>query len=341
MKVATGGFRENEEVAVSIDSPRRQGLRQHHTGTHLLHAALRRILGTHVTQAGSLVAPDHLRFDFAHGAQVKDREIEQVEELVNEHVQANTPVTNAEMDLDAALAAGAMALFGEKYGDRVRVVKIGDFSTELCGGTHLDTTGQIGFFKVAEEGAVASGVRRIEAVAGTAAVEAVARRERVLREVADILKVGAEEAPQRLRKLLDEQKTLERQLAEMETRLARGRADDLVASARQVNGIAVVAGRIDGLDPDGLRAVADTLRDRLGSGVVCVGSVVDGKVNLVAAVTKDLVKRFPAGKLIQEVAQAAGGRGGGRPDLAQAGAPDPGRLDAALALVSEWVARQP
>jgi alanyl-tRNA synthetase len=341
VKVGAGGFRENEEVAVSIDSPRRQGLRQHHTGTHLLHAALRRILGTHVTQAGSLVAPDHLRFDFSHGAHVKDREIEQIEEVVNEQVQANTPVTNAEMDLNEALAAGAMALFGEKYGDRVRVVKIGDFSTELCGGTHLDTTGQIGFFKVAEEGAVASGVRRIEAVAGTAAVETVARRERVLREVADILKVGAEEAPQRLRRLLDEQKTLERQLAEMETKLARGRADDLVASAREVNGVAVVAGRIDGLDPDGLRAVADTLRDRLGSGIVCVGSVVDGKVNLVAAVTKDLVKRFSAGKLIQEVAQAAGGRGGGRPDLAQAGAPDPGRLDAALALVPQWVARQP
>ena len=340
VKVAAGGFHENEEVAVSIDSPRRQGLRQHHTGTHLLHAALRRILGTHVTQAGSLVAPDHLRFDFSHGAAVKEREVEQIEELVNEQVQANTPVTNAEMDLNEALAAGAMALFGEKYGDRVRVVKIGDFSTELCGGTHLDATGQIGFFKVAEQGAVAAGVRRIEALAGTAAVEAVARRERVLREVADILKVGAEEAPQRLRKLLDEQKALERQLAELETKRARGKADDLVASARQVNGVAVVAGRIDGLDPDGLRAVADTLRDRLGSGVVCVGSVLDGKVNLVAAVTKDLVKRFPAGKLIQEVAQAAGGRGGGRPDLAQAGAPDPSRLDAALALVSDWVARQ-
>ena len=340
VKVGAGGFHEDEDVAVSIDSPRRQGLRQHHTGTHLLHAALRKILGTHVTQAGSLVAPDHLRFDFSHGGQVKDREIEQIEELVNEQVQANTPVTNSEMDLHEALAAGAMALFGEKYGDRVRVVKIGDFSTELCGGTHLDATGQIGFFKVAEQGAVAAGVRRIEAVTGTAAVEAVARRERVLREIADILKVGADEAPQRLRKLLDEQKTLERQLAEMETKLARGKADDLVASARQVNGVAVIAGRIDGLDPDGLRAVADTLRDRLGSGVVCVGSVVDGKVNLVAAVTKDLIKRFPAGKLIQEVAQAAGGRGGGRPDLAQAGAPDPSRLDAALALVSDWVARQ-
>jgi alanyl-tRNA synthetase len=340
VKVRQGGLREGEDVAVSIDSPRRQGLRQHHTGTHLLHAALRRVLGTHVTQAGSLVAPDRLRFDFSHGASMKDREIEQIEELVNEQVQANTPVTHAEMDLQAALAAGAMALFGEKYGERVRVVRIGDFSTELCGGTHLDATGQLGFFKVAEEGAVASGVRRIEAVAGTAAVEAVARRERVLREIADILKIGAEEAPQRLRKLLDEHKALERRLAEMETRLALGRTDDLVAAARQVNGVAVVAGRIDGLDPDGLRALADTLRDRLGSGVVCVGSVTGGKVSLVAAVTKDLTKRFPAGKLIQEVAQAAGGRGGGRPDLAQAGAPDPGRLDGALALVPDWVARR-
>ena len=340
VKVRQGGLREGEDVAVSIESPRRLGLRQHHTGTHLLHAALRNVLGTHVSQAGSLVAPDHLRFDFSHGGAVKDREVEQIEELVNEQVQANTPVTHREMDLKEALAAGAMALFGEKYGDRVRVVKIGEFSTELCGGTHLDATGQIGFFKVAEEGAVASGVRRIEAVAGTAAVEAVARRERVLREIADILKIGAEEAPQRLRKLLDEQKALERQLAEMETKLARGKADDLVATARQVNGVAVVAGRIDGLDADGLRAVADTLRDRLGSGVVCVGSVLDGKVNLVAAVTKDLVKRFPAGRLIQEVAQAAGGRGGGRPDLAQAGAPDPSKLDGALALVHDWVGRQ-
>jgi alanyl-tRNA synthetase len=340
VKVRQGGLREGEDVAIAIESPRRLGLRQHHTGTHLLHAALRKILGTHVSQAGSLVAPDHLRFDFSHGGAVKDREIEQIEELVNEQVQANTPVTHTDMNLKEALAAGAMALFGEKYGDRVRVVKIGDFSTELCGGTHLDATGQIGFFKVAEEGAVASGVRRIEAVAGTAAVEAVARRERVLREIADILKIGPEEAPQRLRKLLDEQKALERQLAEMETKLARGKADDLVASARQVNGVAVVAGRIDGLDADGLRAVADTLRDRLGSGVVCVGSVLDGKVNLVAAVTKDLVKRFPAGKLIQEVAQAAGGRGGGRPDLAQAGAPDASKLDSALALVPDWVGRQ-
>jgi alanyl-tRNA synthetase len=340
VKVRQGGFREGEEVAITVDSPRRQGLRQHHTGTHLLHAALRKVLGTHVTQAGSLVAPDHLRFDFSHGGSVKDREIEQIEELVNEQVQANTPVTYSEMNLQEALSAGAMALFGEKYGDRVRVIKIGEFSTELCGGTHLDATGQLGFFKVAEEGAVAAGVRRIEAVAGAAAVETVARRERVLKEIADILKISPEDAPQRLRKLLDEQKMLERQLAAMETKLARSKADDLVAAARQVQGVAVVAGRLDGLDADGLRALADTLRDRLGSGVVCIGSAVDGKVSLVAAVTKDLTRRFPAGKLIQEVAQAAGGRGGGRPDLAQAGAPDAGKLDAALALVYDWVGRQ-
>ena len=337
--VRTGGLRENEDVAVTVESPRRQGLRQHHTGTHLLHAALRRVLGTHVSQAGSLVAPDHLRFDFSHGASVKDREIEEVEELVNEQVQNNVPVTYTEMELKEALAAGAMALFGEKYGERVRVFKIGDFSTELCGGTHLDATGQIGFFKVADEGAVASGVRRIEAVAGTAAVEAVARQERVLKEIGDILKIAPAEAPQRLRKLLDEQRALEKQLAELEGRLARSKAQDLVAGARQVNGVAVVAGRVDGLDADGLRALADTLRDRLGSGIVCIGSAVDGKVNLVAAVTRDLTKRFPAGKLIQEVAKAVGGGGGGRPDLAQAGGKEPDKLDGALALVYDWVSR--
>jgi len=339
VKVRAGGFHENEDVAVAVETPRRLGLRQHHTGTHLLHAALRRVLGTHVGQAGSLVAPDHLRFDFSHGGSVKDREVEQIEELVNEQVQANTPVTHEVMDLEAALASGAMALFGEKYGDRVRVVRIGDFSTELCGGTHLDATGQIGFFKVDTEGAVAAGVRRIEAVAGTAAVEAVARQQRVLREIGDILKIAPPEAPQRLRKLLDEQRTLERQLGELEARLARSRADELVAGARQVNGVAVVAGRIDGLDPDGLRAVADRLRDRLGSGIVCVGSVVDGKVNLVAAVTRDLTRRFHAGKLVQEVARAVGGSGGGRPDLAQAGGKEPARLDSALDGVYDAVAR--
>jgi alanyl-tRNA synthetase len=339
VRVSAGGLREGEDVAVSVTSSRRQGLAQHHTGTHLLHAALRRVLGTHVTQAGSLVAPDHLRFDFSHGASVREREVEQIEELVNEQVQANVAVSRLEMNLDEALRTGAMALFGEKYGDRVRVIRIGEFSTELCGGTHLDQTGQLGFFKVDTEGAVASGVRRIEAVAGTAALEAVIRRERVLREAAEILKIAPGDVPQRLRKLLDEQRALEKELAALQGRLAASKADDLVAAARQVNGVAVVAGRIDGLEAEGLRAVADRLRDRLGSGVVCVGSAVDGRVSLVAAVTKDLTRRVHAGKLIQEVAKAAGGSGGGRPDLAQAGARDATRLDDALELAYDFVAR--
>ena len=339
VRVVRGEFHENEDVAVSVETPRRQRLRQHHTGTHLLHSALRRVLGPHVAQAGSLVAPDHLRFDFSHGAQVKDREIAQIEELVNEQVQANVEVARMEMDLDEALRMGALALFGEKYGDRVRVIKIGDFSTELCGGTHLERTGELGLVKVTTEGAVASGVRRIEAVAGSAALETVARKEAALREAAEILKIAPLEVPKRLAKLLEEQRLLEKQLAAFEVKLARSRAEELVRAARQVNGVAVVTGRIDGLDADGLRAVADTLRDRLGSGVVCVGSVVDGKVNLVAAVTTDLVKRVQAGRLMQEVARAVGGRGGGRPDLAQGGGPDPSRLDDALKLVHDLVAR--
>jgi alanyl-tRNA synthetase len=294
VRIRSGGLRENDDVAVGVEAPRRLGLRQHHTGTHLLHAALRRVLGSHVAQAGSLVAPDHLRFDFSHGSSLKDREVEQIEELVNEQVQANHTVAQLEMDLDEALRTGAVALFGEKYGQRVRVIKIGDFSTELCGGTHLDQTGQIGLLKVATEGAVASGVRRIEAVAGPAALESVARKEAALREAAEILKIAPLDVPQRLRKLLDEQRGLEKRLQDMEAGLARSRAEDLVAAARQVNGVAVIAARLDGLDPDGLRSVADTLRERLGSGVVCVGSVVDGKVNLVAAVTKDLTKRSMA-----------------------------------------------
>ena len=337
--VTQGHLREGEEVAVSVESRRRQGLRQHHTGTHLLHSALRRVLGTHVAQAGSLVAPDHLRFDFSHGASVKDSEVEAVESLVNEQVQANIVVSPAEMDLPEALRSGAMALFGEKYGDRVRVIRIGDFSTELCGGTHLDATGQIGLFKVTDEGAVASGVRRIEAVTGEPALAHVGREEAALRESAGLLKIPPLELPRRLAALLEDQKRLEKQLAQLESKLARSQAGDLVAAAREVAGVPVLAARLDGLDPDGLRSVVDTLRDRLPSGIIVLGSAVDGKVSLVAAVSKDLMKRFPAGRLVQEVAKMVGGGGGGRPDLAQAGGKDASRLDDALATVTGWVER--
>ena len=337
--VEQGGLREGEDVAVSVESPRRQGLRLHHTGTHLLHAALRKVLGTHVTQAGSLVAPDHLRFDVTHPSQIRDRELEQVEEMVNEKVRDNLRVDPIQTDLEQALKMGALALFGEKYGQRVRVIKIGDFSTELCGGTHLDQTGQIGLFKVVSEGAVAAGVRRLTAVTGDAALHYVGREESALREAAGLLKIPPLELPQRLQKLLDGQRLLEKQLESMEGRLAKSRAQDLVAAARQIGGVAVVAARVDGLDQEGLRAVVDSVRDRLGSGVICLGSVKDDKVNLVAAVSKDLTPRFNAGKLIQEVARAVGGGGGGRPDLAQAGGKDPSKLDAALGLVHDWVAR--
>src|SRR4029077_17531247 len=270
--VTQGHLREGEEVAVSVESRRRQGLRQHHTGTHLLHAALRKVLGTHVAQAGSLVAPDHLRFDFSHGSAVKDREVEDVEGLVNEQVQANIVVSPAEMDLQEGLRSGAMALFGEKYGDRVRVIRIGDFSTELCGGTHLDATGQIGLFKVTDEGAVASGVRRIEAVTGEPALAHVGRagdrRGPALRRPGGLLKTPPLELPRRLAALLEDQKRLEKQLAQLETKLARSQEPDRVACARQVAGVPVLAARLDGLDPDGLRSVMDTLRDRLPSGVI-------------------------------------------------------------------------
>ena len=244
------------------------------------------------------MAPDHLRFDFSHGAGLKDNEVEQVEQLVNEQVQANVVVSPSEMDLQDALQSGAMALFGEKYGDRVRVIRIGDFSTELCGGTHLDATGQIGLFKVVNEGAVASGVRRIEAVTGEDALRHVGQEEAALRESAGLLKIPPLELPRRLQKLLDEQKQLEKQLAQLEARLARSRAQELVAVGRaRWRACAVLAARLDGLDPDGLRSVVDTLRERMALGRdLSRQRVVDGKVNLVASVSKDLTGAIPRGQ---------------------------------------------
>ncbi len=336
--VTSGGLREGETVAIAVDSPRRQGLALHHTGTHLLHAALRRVLGTHAAQAGSLVAPDRLRFDFSHGHQVKEGELEEIEGIVNEKVRDNLAVAPFWTDLDRALGMGAIAMFGEKYGDHVRVVKIGDFSTELCGGTHLGHTGEIGVFKIVDEGAVAAGVRRVEAVTAAPALQHIAQTDAALREAAGLLKIGPLEVPKRLQKLLDDQRALEKRISGLETRLAVARAESLAGTARKVNDVAVVAARVDGLDSEGLRAVADTIRDRLGSGVVLVGGVADTKVSLVAAVTKDLTKRYHAGKLIQSVAQVVGGGGGGRPDLAQAGGKDPARLDEALDLVYELIA---
>jgi alanyl-tRNA synthetase len=337
VRVVRGGLREGEEVAVQVESERRLGLALHHTGTHLLHAALHRVLGSHATQAGSLVAPDRLRFDFSHGSQVKDREIAQIEELVNEKVRDNILVNPFWTQLDAALKMGALAMFGEKYGERVRVVKIGDFSTELCGGTHLDQTGQIGLFKVIDEGAVASGVRRIEAVTGTAALQHVEHEGAALRAAADLLKIAPLEVPKRLQKLLDERRGLERQLAQLEFKLATSRVDDFLESAREVNGVTVVTAHVDGLDAEALRALADTVRDRLGSGIVVATTSAPGDVKIVVEVTKDLTHRYHAGKLIAPIAKMAGGGGGGRADLAQAGGKDPAKRDLAVSLVYDLV----
>ncbi len=337
VRVAAGGFHEGEEVAVTVEAPRRQAVRLNHTGTHLLHAALRKVLGAHVTQAGSLVAPDRLRFDFTHPTQVKDQEIEWIQDLVNEKVRDDLEVDRFYTDLDEARRMGALALFGEKYGQRVRVVKIAEFSVELCGGTHLDRTGQVGLFKVTAEGAVAAGTRRIEAVTGVGALQEVAKAESALRESAALLKIPPLELPRRLAKLLEEQKQLEKQLETLEVRLARGRAQEIVAGAREVSGVAVLAARVDGLTAEGLRTVMDSVRERLASGIICLGSVVDGKVALVSSVTKDLIPRFHAGKLVQAVAKSVGGSGGGKPDLAQAGGKLPEKLDEALEMVYRLV----
>ncbi len=341
VKVSQGHLREGEEVAVTVESRRRQGLRLHHTGTHLLHAALRKVLGTHVTQAGSLVAPDHLRFDFSHGASLKESEVQDVENLVNEQVQANIVVSPAEMNLQEALRSGAMALFGEKYGDRVRVIRIGDFSTELCGGTHLDATGQIGLFKVTDEGAVASGVRRIEAVTAQDALAHVGREEAALRESAGLLKIAPLELPRRVAALLEDQKRLEKQLAQLKGERVRDRVQDRVSKVQTVEGVPFLAVQLDGLDPDGLRSAVDTLRAHVPTGIIVVGSTSGEKVNLVASTSKDLTKRFPAGRLVQHIAKIVGGGGGGRPDLAQAGGKDPAKLGEALAAVEDWIKQAP
>ena len=282
-------------MAVSVESPRRQGLRLHHTGTHLLHAALRKVLGTHVTQAGSLVAPDRLRFDFTHAKPVKDRDLEQVEDLVNEAVRENITVDPFWTDLDAALKMGAMALFGEKYGNHVRVIRIGDFSTELCGGTHLDATGQIGLFKVTTEGAVASGVRRLEAVTGHAPPSRTSAR-KSRRSARRPTSSGSRRSSCRAASRSCSTTRRDSRSSSPSWRRASRRVGPRTwsAGARSVAGIPVVVARLDGLDADGLRAVVDSVRERLALGRDrSSGAVTDGKVNLVSAVTKDLTARVP------------------------------------------------
>ncbi len=337
-KVVEGTLAVGAEVAASVDAQRRAAVRLNHSATHLMHAALRRVLGTHVTQKGSLVEPDRLRFDFSHYQPVTLEELREVERLVNAQIRANAPAETRLMGYEAAVASGAMALFGEKYDDEVRVLRIGDFSTELCGGTHVARAGDIGLFKIVSEGGVAAGVRRIEAVTGQGALDWVTGTDQMVREVAALVKSGREDVEDKIRQLIERNRKLEKDLAQAKAKLASGQGDDLSSAAVEVAGIRVVAARLDGADVEGLRVAIDQLKARLQSAAIVLATVEgDDKVVLVAGVTADQAKRIKAGDLVNAVAQQVGGRGGGRPELAQAGGNDPTRLDAALASVVPWV----
>ncbi len=338
-KVVRGAIQAGDKVKLVINAARREATRLSHSATHILHSALREVLGTHVKQAGSLVTPDRLRFDFTHTSPVKDDALERIEDIANTHIRENAVVTNQEMSLNDALKSGALAFFGEKYGERVRVLKMGDFSTELCGGTHVNRTGDIGLFKLKAEAGVASGVRRIEATTGEGALDWVRQREQILKDVSNILKGSEEDAAERVEKLLTQQRELEKQLAQLQSKLAGSQSGDIESRAQKVNGVTVVASRVEGVDDKALREMADRLRDKLQPAVIVLGAVQGDKVVLLAAVSKDVMKSHHAGNIIKQIAPLVGGGGGGRPDFAQAGGKDASRLDEALQKVYELVGK--
>ena len=329
-RVVQGAVQTGDAVHLSIDTPRREAIRLNHSATHIMHSALREILGSHVRQAGSLVTPDRLRFDFTHTSPVKDDVLDEIENLVNHHIRENAAVTSEEMSFTDAIQKGALAFFGEKYGELVRVLRMGDFSTELCGGTHVSRTGDVGLFKFRAETGVASGIRRVEALTGEGALNWVRQREQVLKDMGRILKGSEEDALERLEKLLSRQHELEKQLDQLQSQLAGSQSDDLASQVRRINGVNVIASRVEGVDQKALREMADTLRDKHQPAVVVLGATNGAKVSLLAAVSKDLVQRYHAGKIIKAIAPLVGGGGGGRPDFAQAGGKDAARLDEAL-----------
>ncbi len=340
--VEAGTLESGMSVDAEADSGTRVATELHHSATHLLHAALREILGAHVSQKGSLVAADRLRFDFSHYEPVTPQQLQQIEALVNDRIRDNAEVTTTLMPYDQALEAGAMALFGEKYADEVRVLRISSFSTELCGGTHVGRAGDIGLFKIVSETGIASGVRRIEAVAGSLALEHIGEVERVLGRVAGLLKVGSTELETKLGHLLERSRVLERENEQLMARLADGAGRDATDDTIEIEGVQVFVNRLDdGVGPKVLREAVDRLKDRLGSAVVVLGSATeDGKVRLAAGVTKDVMDRVRAGDLVNSVALQVGGKGGGRADFAQAGGSDAAALNAALASVPDWIQQQ-
>ena len=336
--VLTGTLRKGEAVTLEVDSEKRSATALNHTATHILHRVLRSVLGDHVKQSGSLVAPDRFRFDFTHFSQVTADQVEEIEKKVNRRVRENIPVSTEEMDAESAFSSGATALFEEKYGDRVRVVSLADFSKELCGGTHTDRTGNIGLFKIVSESSIASGVRRIEAVTGEAAVARVQQAVRTLHEAAGKVKDRPEALPEKLETLLAEHRALEKQLERLKAQLAEQQAtEDSSSEMETVNGIPLLVRQVAVDSPAALRDLADRYRSRLDSGVVVLGSAADGKVLLIAVVSKDLTGRVHAGNLVKAAAAEVGGGGGGRPDMAQAGGTKPENLARALEKVRELI----
>ena len=336
--LVAGELKVGDTVEAKVDAARRRATMLNHTATHLLHAALRKVLGTHVTQKGSLVAPDRLRFDFSHYAAVTPVELREIERLVNDEIRANAAAETKLMPYEAAVASGAMALFGEKYDDEVRVLRIGEFSTELCGGTHVSRAGDIGLFKITSESGVAAGIRRIEAVTGHGALDWVAQTDQVLRDLAALVKGGREDVEEKVRQLIDRGRRLEKEITGLKQKLTSGQSRDLSSTAMDIGGIKVVATRVDGADAATLRNALDQLKDKLKSAAIVLASVQEGdKVVVIAGVTSDQTSRIKAGELVNVVAQKIGGRGGGRPDMAQAGGNDPSKLDEALAAVVPWI----
>jgi alanyl-tRNA synthetase len=335
--IEAGEIRVGDEVNALVDRERRTAIALNHSATHLLHAALREVLGKHVQQKGSLVARDRLRFDFSHGQALSAEELRRIEELVNAAIRGNAPAETRVMALDDAVAAGAMSLFGEKYESDVRVLSIGDFSMELCGGTHVERAGDIGLFKIISESGVAAGVRRIEAVSGQAAYEWVVRTDQTLRDVAGILRASREDVDEKVRELVERARRLEKEVQQLKSKLASGQGGDLSVQAKSVGGVKVLAAQIESADVKALRDAVDQLKHKLGSSVIVLATVQEGKVTLVAGVSADLVARLKAGDIAGAVAAQVGGRGGGRADFAQAGGTQPENLGAALAGVESLV----
>jgi alanyl-tRNA synthetase len=337
-KLAEGKIKIGDTLAANVNGERRTATALNHTATHLLHAALRKVLGTHVQQKGSLVAPERLRFDFSHSQAVAPEELTEIERLVNAEIRRNTAADIKEMDYDSAVAGGAIALFGEKYEKDVRVLRIGDFSMELCGGTHVQRAGDIGLFKIISEGGVAAGVRRIEAITGAGAVEYVEQSEALIKEVAGLVRGSREDLRDKVKDALERIRQMEKEIRSLKDRLASGQGSDLASGAVDVQGVKVVAMKVEGADAGSLRNATDKLKSKLKSAVIVLASVeAASKVVLVAGVTADLTARIKAGDIVGAVATKVGGKGGGRPDFAQAGGNNPAALDAALADVEGLV----